>query len=71
MVTIDYRVLFRVSFDLSLFNNINIPTSEKDFLLLKSDSLGGHIYLADHVVPNTTVFDVYDYLNQSDQSDLT
>lgn len=54
-ITNDHRMAVEI------FNNVNIPTSEKDFLLLKSDTLGGHIYLADHVVPNTTVFDAYDY----------
>lgn len=46
---------------IDIFNNINIPADEKDYLLLKSDTLNGYVYLADHVVPNTSVFNAYDY----------
>lgn len=45
-----------------IFNNINISTDEKDFLLLKSDTVNGTIYIADHVVPNTVAaFNAFDY----------
>ena len=47
---------------IDIFNNISIPASEKDFLLLKSDTVNGHVYAADHVVPNTAAaYDVFDY----------
>ncbi len=46
---------------IDIFNNINIPSDEKDLLLLQSDTLNGYVYVADHAVPNTTVFDAYDY----------
>ncbi|MBO2012624.1 T9SS type A sorting domain-containing protein [Hymenobacter negativus] len=44
------------------FRNVNIPAAEKDFLMLRSDTLANHTYLADHVVPNTAAaFDALDY----------
>ncbi|GAB3573665.1 T9SS type A sorting domain-containing protein [Hymenobacter daeguensis] len=44
------------------FRNVNIPAAEKDFLLLRSDTLANHTYAADHVVPNTAAaFDALDY----------
>lgn len=47
---------------IDIFNNISIPASEKDFITLKSDTINGYIYAADHNVPNTaTAFDALDY----------
>jgi hypothetical protein len=44
------------------FRHVNIPAAEKDFLLLRSDTLANHTYTADHVVPNTAAaFDALDY----------
>lgn len=44
-----------------IFNTINIPTSEKDYLRVKSDTISGYVYTADHVVPNNSAFDALDY----------
>jgi dienelactone hydrolase len=44
-----------------IFNTINIPASEKDYLRLKSDIISGYVYIADHVVPNNSAFDALDY----------
>lgn len=44
-----------------IFNTINIPTSEKDYLRIKSDTISGYVYTADHVVPNNSAFDALDY----------
>jgi hypothetical protein len=44
-----------------IFNTINIAQSEKDYLRVKSDTIGGYIYTADHVVPNNNAFDALDY----------
>lgn len=44
-----------------IFNTINIPVSEKDYLRVRSDTIGGYAYLADHVVPNNSRFDALDY----------
>lgn len=44
-----------------IFNTINIPTSEKDYLRVKSDTISGYAYVADHVVPNNSHFDALDY----------
>jgi len=44
-----------------IFNTINIPASEKDYLRVKSDTIGGYVYTADHVVPNDSAFDALDY----------
>lgn len=47
---------------IDIFNNINISAEEKDFILVQSDTLQGHIYAADHAVPGTfQVFDALDY----------
>lgn len=55
-VTNDHRMA------IDIYNNINISAAEKDFILLKSDTVAGYIYLADHVVPNTaSAFDALDY----------
>lgn len=51
---------FRMAND--MFNTINIPASEKDYLLVKSDTIGSYIYEAIHGVPNTaSAFDALDY----------
>jgi len=45
-----------------IFNTINIPSSEKDYLLVKTDTIGSYIYEAIHGVPNTaSAFDALDY----------
>lgn len=44
-----------------IFNTINIPTSEKDYLRVKSDTIGGYGYIANHTVPNNSPFDALDY----------
>jgi len=44
-----------------IFNTINIPASEKDYLRVKSDTINGYVYTADHVVPNNSAFDALDY----------
>lgn len=55
-VTNDHRMA------IDIFSNISIPASEKDFILLKSDTVSGNIYVADHVVPNTAAaFNAFDY----------
>jgi hypothetical protein len=55
-VTNDHRMA------IDIFNTISIPDDEKDFLLLKSDTVLGHVYAADHVMPNTSAaFDAFDY----------
>lgn len=55
-ITNDHRMA------IDIFNNINIPLSEKDFILVKSCTVGGYNYVADHSVPNTSsAFDALDY----------
>lgn len=44
-----------------IFNTIHIPASEKDYLRVKSDTISGYIYTADHVVPNNSAFNALDY----------
>lgn len=45
-----------------LFNTLSIPASEKDFLLVRSDTVGLYTYDAVHGVPNTaSAFDALDY----------
>ena len=47
---------------IDIYNNINISPTEKDFILLKSDTVNGYTYLADHNVPNTaSAFNALDY----------
>jgi hypothetical protein len=47
---------------IDIFNNINIPASEKDYLMVKSDTINGYVYEAIHGVPNTlSAFDALDY----------
>jgi hypothetical protein len=55
-VTNDHRMA------IDIYNNINISPTEKDFILVKSDTIAGYIYLADHGLPNTSeAFDALDY----------
>lgn len=45
-----------------IFNTINIPSSEKDYLLVKSDTISSYTYEAIHGLPNTaSAFDALDY----------
>lgn len=45
-----------------IFNTINIPASEKDHILVKSDTIGAYTYDAIHGLPNTaSAFDALDY----------
>lgn len=45
-----------------IFRNISISNSEKDFLILQRDTVGGYIYPADHNTPNTTIaLNAHDY----------
>jgi hypothetical protein len=54
-VTNDHRMA------MDIFNNINLPAAEKDFLLMRSDTIGSYNYVADHTVPNCTPFNALDY----------
>jgi len=55
-VTNDHRLA------IDIFNNINIPSSEKDFILIKKSVLPTYTYTAEHTLPNTqTAYDAYDY----------
>lgn len=54
-VTNDHRLA------IDIYKNINISPNEKDFILLKSDTVAGYVYLADHVVPNMSAFNALDY----------
>lgn len=45
-----------------IFTNIGIPNTEKDFLTLQRDTVGGYIYPADHNTPNTAIaLNAHDY----------
>ncbi len=45
-----------------IFNTINIPAAEKDYLLVKSDTISSYNYEAIHGLPNTaSAFDALDY----------
>jgi Secretion system C-terminal sorting domain len=45
-----------------IFNTINIPSTEKDYLLVKSDTISAYTYDAIHGLPNTaSAFDALDY----------
>lgn len=47
---------------IDIFNHINIPADNKNFLLVKSDTISGYIYSAEHNLPNTSsAFDALDY----------
>jgi len=55
-VTNDHRLA------IDIFKNINIPNSEKDFILIKKSVLPNFTYTAEHNLPNTqTSYDAYDY----------
>ncbi|MDQ5928291.1 MAG: hypothetical protein QG594_65 [Bacteroidota bacterium] len=54
-VTNDHRIAN------DIFRTINIPTSEKDYLRVKSDVISGYAYTADHVIPNNSDFNALDY----------
>lgn len=44
-----------------IFNTINISASEKDYLRVRSDTISGYVYLADHFVPNNSDYNALDY----------
>lgn len=47
---------------IDIFKNINIPDAEKDYILIKSATIAGYNYKADHTLPNTqSAYDAYDY----------
>jgi len=55
-VTNDHRLA------IDIFKNINIPNSEKDFILIKKSILSTFTYTAEHNLPNTqSSYDAYDY----------
>lgn len=55
-VTNDHRMAIDV------FKHINIPASEKDFILVKKSVLPTYTYTAEHDLPNTrSAYDAYDY----------
>ncbi|WP_338839610.1 alpha/beta hydrolase [Flavobacterium ginsenosidimutans] len=55
-VTNDHRMA------IDIFKNINIPNSEKDFILMKKSVLPTFTYSAEHNLPNTqSSYDAYDY----------
>ncbi|MXN90343.1 T9SS type A sorting domain-containing protein [Flavobacterium sp. Sd200] len=67
----DVKVLFEIFNDddtndhrmaVDIFNRINTPAAEKDFLLVSSSTVNGYNYVADHVLPNTAAaYDALDY----------
>lgn len=47
---------------IDIFNNINIPDNNKDFILVKTTKVSTYNYVADHSMPNTrSAYDAYDY----------
>jgi hypothetical protein len=44
-----------------LFRNINVSDEEKDFIMVRSDTIGNYIYAADHGLPNSKTFNILDY----------
>jgi hypothetical protein len=47
---------------IDIYNNINIPDSEKDFIIVKKSVIQGYTYLAEHDLPSTfKAYDAYDY----------
>lgn len=55
-VTNDHRLA------IDIFKNINIPNTEKDFILIKKSVLPTFTYTAEHDLPNTqSSYDAYDY----------
>jgi len=67
----DVKVLFEIFNDdtsndhrmsIDIFNHINTPVAEKDFIMVSSSTVNGYNYVADHVVPNiTAAYDALDY----------
>jgi hypothetical protein len=50
----------RIAID--LFKSINIPDTEKDFMLVKKSVVENYTYTAEHNLPNTrSAYDAYDY----------
>ena len=50
---------------IDIFNHINIPDTEKDYIMMETDEIDGYTYIADHRVPTSVEgsrpFDAYDY----------
>lgn len=47
---------------IDIFKRINIADAEKDYILVRSATLDGYTYVADHGLPNTqSAYDAYDY----------
>lgn len=47
---------------IDMFKNINIPDTEKDFILVKKSVVDNYTYTAEHNLPTTrSAFDAYDY----------
>lgn len=46
---------------IDLFKTIGVPTAEKDFLLVRGDTLNGYVHAAEHSLPNMNAFDALDY----------
>lgn len=47
---------------IDIFEHINISDAEKDFILVRADTIAGYIYKAGHDVPTTySAFDAFDY----------
>lgn len=45
-----------------IFRNISISNTDKDFLILQRDTVGGYVYPADHNTPNTIIaLNAHDY----------
>lgn len=47
---------------IDIFKNINIPDSEKDFIVVKKSVVAGYTYTAEHNLPSSLkAYDAYDY----------
>lgn len=46
---------------IDVFSRINVPSSEKDFIKMRSDTLNGYVYSTAHSMPNSSTFDALDY----------
>lgn len=47
---------------IDIFSHINIATSEKDYIYIKSSTIAGYKYVTDHVLPNSrSAYDALDY----------
>lgn len=47
---------------IDIFKNINIPDSEKDFILVRKSTVDGYTYTAEHDLPNSVKsYNAYDY----------